>query len=115
MFKLIIWFEEPLDSLAFEKGWQHFLSLVEKMPGLQEEIVGEVSRWVHGASPRRYVKIHELIFESSEALEAALLTEEGMAAGKYLREFTEGRFVLLTAHHKVAKREEFAPSPEESA
>ena len=115
MFKLIIWFEEPLDTRAFDEGWQHFLSLAEKMPGLQKEIVSEIQRWVYGASPRRYVKVHELLFDSPEALDAALRSEAGVAAGQYLQEFKEGKFILLTAWHKVATREEFAPSPEESA
>ncbi len=116
MFKLMICFEEPLDSLAFDKGWQEFLSLVEKMPGVRKEIVSEIHRWVYGKSPRRYVKIHEILFDSPQALDAALKSDAGVAAGRQLQAFTEGRFILLTAQHKVATPEEFAPQPpEESA
>ena len=39
MFKLMICFEEPLNSRAFDEGWQRFLSFVEKMPGVRGEIV----------------------------------------------------------------------------
>jgi uncharacterized protein (TIGR02118 family) len=108
MHKLIILFDQPLGWGAFEQGWQKFLGLAEKMPGLRKEAVAEVEQLVYGPERQRYSKIHELYFDSRQDLETALQSEAGQAAGGWLHQFTHGRFVLLIAEHKEAKAEDFA-------
>lgn len=110
MHKLVILFNQPLDWFAFEQGWQKFLAMVEKMPGLRKEAVSEVESLVYGAGDRRFLKIQELYFDSREELDTALQSEAGQAAGLWLHQFTKGRFVLFTAGHKEAKPEEFIPN-----
>jgi uncharacterized protein (TIGR02118 family) len=107
MHKLIILFYQPLDWGAFEQGWQKFLGLAEKMPGLRKESVAEVGQLIYGPERQRYAKIHELYFDSLQHLETALRSEAGQAAGEWLHQFTHGRFLLLTAEHKEAKPEDF--------
>ncbi|OQX63873.1 MAG: hypothetical protein B5M51_04575 [Anaerolinea sp. 4484_236] len=109
MHKLIILFDQPHQWHDFGQGWQKFMGLAEKMPGLQRETVSEIGRVVFGNHGQRYAKIHELYFDSREALEAALQSEEGQAAGAWLHEFTRKRFSLLIAEHKEALPEEFKP------
>ncbi|NOY98228.1 MAG: EthD family reductase [Chloroflexi bacterium] len=107
MHKLVILFDQPIDWQSFEQGWQKFMALAEKMPGLRKETVSEVGRLVFGSESQRYLKIHELYFDSREALEAALQSEAGQAAGKWLHEFSHRRFALLTAEHKEALPKDF--------
>ena len=107
MHKLIVLFEPPGDEQAFQLGWQKFLGLAEKMPGLRRETVSRVERVLFGKSESGYVLLHELLFDSKEALEAAMQSPEGQAAGAYLQSFTEGRVVLLTAEHLEAGEKDF--------
>ena len=115
MHKLIVLFE-TLDNgravtyhneQAFQSGWQKFLGLAEKMPGLRRETVSRVEQMLFGKSEGGYVLLHELLFDSKEALEAAMQSPEGQAAGAYLQSFTGGRVVLLTAEHLEAGEEDF--------
>lgn len=108
MHKLIILFDQPVDWHSFEKGWHKFLTLAEQMPGLQKEAVSEIERLVFGPEEKHYHKIQELYFDSHEALDTALKSRQGQAAGQWLHQFTKGRVVLFTAEHKEAKPEEFS-------
>lgn len=110
MHKLTIFFYPPLQAkeLAFQADWQKFMSLAEKMPGLRRETVSDVEQFVYGSQGHRYSKIHELYFDSRPALDAALASDEGQAAGAWLHKFTQKRFTLIIAEHKEASPEEFA-------
>ncbi|MCJ7585504.1 MAG: EthD family reductase, partial [Anaerolineales bacterium] len=99
--------ETPDDEQAFQLNWQKFLGLAERMPGLRRETVSRVERVLFGKSEGELVLIHELLFDSKEALEAAMQSPEGQAAGAYLQSFTGGRVVLLTAEHLEAGEKEF--------
>ena len=83
------------------------MGLAEKMPGLRRETVSDVEQLVFGSPGHQFGKIHELYFDSRGALDAALASEEGQAAGTWLHEFTRKRFSLLIAEHKEALPEEF--------
>jgi len=115
MHKLIVLFEPPdngravtyHDEQAFQLNWQKFLGLAEKMPGLCRETVSRVERVLFGKSEGGYALVHELLFDSKEALESAMQSPEGQAAGSYLQSFTGGRVVLLTAEHLEAEEREF--------
>ncbi|RME89688.1 MAG: EthD family reductase [Anaerolineae bacterium] len=113
MHKLVIIFLETFAPASFDRGWQTFLSLVEKMPGLQREVVSETQEWVFGPPQLKIRRIHELHFESREAMEAALRSEAGQKAAEWLHQFTQGRVLILSAEHRQATPDEFT-APEES-
>ena len=106
MYKLTIFFTPPLPNQEFDQqGWQKFMGLAEKMPGLRRETVTEVQEMVFGHLP--YIKIHEFYFDSRQDLDAALQSEQGQAAGAWLHRFTGKRFSMLIAEHKEALPQEF--------
>jgi uncharacterized protein (TIGR02118 family) len=107
MYKLVILFEQPLDEQEFQDNWQKFMGLAEKMPRLHREIVSRVQQVVHAPDGRQYNRIHELVFESRDALETALQSPAGQAAGQFLQTFTLGRMVLMTAEHMEAGEKDF--------
>ena len=113
MYKLVILFLPPFAWASFESGWQKFLGLAEQMPGLRKEMVGDVDELVFGPPNMNYKKIHELYFDSREALETALKSEEGQKAGQWLHSFTQGRFILMVAKHMEATPEEFKKQKQE--
>ncbi len=43
--------------------------------------------------------IHELYFDTQEALKQAMESPQGQAAGQMLQRLTAGRMTLLIAHH----------------
>jgi uncharacterized protein (TIGR02118 family) len=107
MYKLVILFEQPLDELEFQVNWQKFMGLAEKLPRLKREVVSRVQQVIHAPDGRQYTRIHELIFDSRDALEAGLQTPAGQLAGQFLQAFTQGRMVLLTAEHMEAEEKDF--------
>ena len=78
MFKLLILIEPQEDWLNFEQAWPQFLALAEKMPGLVRETTSPIHARLHGSLPVSMV--HELYFESRQALKAAMSSAEGVAA-----------------------------------
>jgi uncharacterized protein (TIGR02118 family) len=115
MHNLIILFELPdngravtyHNEQAFQLNWQKFLGLAERMPGLRRETVSRVARVLFGKPEGGYTLVHELLFDSKEALEAALQSPEGQAAGTFLQSFTGGRVMLLLAEHMEAGAGDF--------
>lgn len=107
MYKLVILFLPPFAWATFEQGWQKFLGMAEKMPGLRKEVVSDIDQLVFGPPNMNYKKIHELYFDSREALETALTSEAGQKAGQWLHSFTQGRFLLMVARHMEATPDQF--------
>lgn len=107
MYKLVVLFEQPLNDMEFQENWQTFMGLAEKMPRLRKEIVSSVQQVVHAADGKQYSRIHELLFDSRDALETALQSKAGQEAGQFLQNFTLGRMVLLTAEHMEAGEKDF--------
>jgi len=107
MHKITIFFYLPLPGQDFNSGWQKFMGLAEKMPGLRRETVSEISELVFGSQGHQFIKIHEFYFDSRQSLNAALQSPEGQAAGDWLHAFTRKRFSMLVAEHKEALPEEF--------
>ncbi len=108
MHKFTIFFYPPLPGQEFDQqGWQKFMRLAEKMPDLRRETVSDVDEFLFGSQGHRYAKIHEFYFDSRAALDAALQSEEGQAAGAFLHKFTGKRFTMIVAEHKEALPEEF--------
>lgn len=98
MHKLIILIDASVDSNKFDDEWPKFLRLAEAMPGL----VRETSSWVDGVifGSCRAKFIHELYFESKEALDLAMKSSQGVAAGRLLQWITEGHVTLMFAQHQ---------------
>ncbi|MBT3188862.1 MAG: EthD family reductase [Anaerolineae bacterium] len=114
MHKLTIFFYPPPPSQEFDQqGWQKFMGLAEKMPGLRRETVSDVDDLLFGSQGHRYAKIHEFYFDSRAALDTALQSETGQAAGAFLHEFTRKRFTMVIAEHKEALPEEFVRGDKE--
>ena len=107
MYKLVVLFEQPLDEMEFQENWQIFMGLAEKMPRLRKEIVSSVQQMVVAPDGRQYSRIHELLFDSRDALEAALQSKAGQEAGQFLQSIAYGRMVLLTAEHMEAGEKDF--------
>jgi uncharacterized protein (TIGR02118 family) len=107
MYKLIVLFEQPLNEMEFQGNWQIFMGLAEKLPRLRKEVVSSVQQVVHAPDGRHFTRIHELIFDSRDALETALQTKAGQEAGQFLQNFTSGRMMLLTAEHMEAYEKDF--------
>jgi len=97
MHKLIILIEPEINQEAFFEGWPSFLEHAEKMPGLVRLVSAPVHR--HLAGNYHPLMVHELVFGSQQALESALASEAGVAAGKILQSITGGAVSLLVAGH----------------
>ena len=97
-YKLIIQFRQPPDPAEFERRWsEEFVSLAERLPGLQRVVVSHT----HGgpAGPVDIYLIHELHFVSQAELTAALSSPEGVAAGQCLVHLAGRLATLLFAEH----------------
>ena len=98
MHKVVILIESLEDWQSFEEEWPGFLHLAENMPGLRMEAISRVENFLYGNV--RYMKMHELFFDSLESAEQALASSKGQAAGQLLQKLTGGRMTLFIAEHK---------------
>jgi uncharacterized protein (TIGR02118 family) len=98
MHKLVILIEGPDGQEGFDDAWPKFLHISERMPGLTREATSRVEQVLYG----RYqpLLIHELFFDSYAALQQAMTSPEGRAAGELLQNMTGGYMTLLLADHK---------------
>lgn len=98
MYKLIIVIEKQAIRGKFDDLWPRFLYHAERMPGLVREassriedvLVGDVSLGL----------VHELFFETQDALQNAMVSSHGQEAGKILQEIAGGALSLMIAEHK---------------
>lgn len=97
MYKLVILIESTLDP-TFDENWPHFLRVSEHIPGLQREATCRVERVLFGSL--ECGMIHELYFDTLEALQGGMLSPQGQEAGRLLQVMTGGRMTLLFADHK---------------
>lgn len=107
MYKLVIFFEQPLNEQQFQDDWQKFMKLAEKLPRLRREVVSRVQDVIRSNEACQVSRIHELIFDSRDALEAALGSPAGQAAGQFLQNITLGQVTLMTAEHMEAYEMDF--------
>ncbi|MBT9281885.1 EthD family reductase [Hydrogenibacillus sp. N12] len=97
MVKLIAVYRRPDDIEAFERHYREVHApLARSMPGLQRLEVNRVYGIPGGGDSDVYL-IAEMLFSSREALEAALASPEGRAAGKDLISFARGIVSLYLA------------------
>lgn len=98
MHKLVILVDDADRLPTFDELWPRFLSLAEQMPGLQREATSHVDRVVFGSS--NCSLIHELFFDSLDALRQAMSSTPGLQAGQVLQKLTQGHLTLLITDHK---------------
>ncbi len=98
MHKLVIMIENLQDQEEFDTVWPEFLHLSESMPGLIKEATCRVDSNLYGGY--QPVLLHELFFESADAIKHAMSSPEGQAAGGVLQRMTGGRMSLIIADHK---------------
>jgi uncharacterized protein (TIGR02118 family) len=97
MHKLIILIEPPENEANFEAYWPEFINLSAMIPGLLRETTSRVIYKMFGNSS--YGLIHELYFDSLDAVRQALNSPIGVQAGETLQQITHGRVTLLVAEH----------------
>lgn len=98
MHKLVILIETPEDEKAFDEAWPEFLHKSEQMPGLRRETSSRVEHFIFG-NYQPWL-LHELFFDSVDAIQSAMSSPEGQAAGQVLQQITSGRVALVVADHK---------------
>lgn len=97
MYKLVILIEPPDEPETLDAEWPAFLKQCEQMPGLRRETTSRVDHLLHG---RHHLGIiHELFFDSMDALKQAMNSEAGQETGRVLQRITGGKFSLLMADH----------------
>lgn len=103
MHKLVILIEGAALPENFEDNWPQFLHLAEQMPGLQREVTSRVQHILSGS--QNYILIHELFFETLDALQTAMASPFGRQAGQELQQMTQGKVVLLVGDHNEDEME----------
>jgi uncharacterized protein (TIGR02118 family) len=98
MHKLVILVETLKMKRPFDEVWPEFLQKSEQMPGLRREATCRVEHLLYG-NYQPYL-LHELFFDSVAAIQTAMSSPEGLAAGQVLQQMTGGRVALVIADHK---------------
>ncbi len=93
MVKLTLLFRQPQDETSFETRYNENLMLLEKFPGLRRRQACVVLGGPGGKSP--YYRILEFYFDDFAALDAAMLSPEGRAAGSDLMQYAGERVELI--------------------
>jgi len=98
MHKLIVLIRRPQDPAAFEDRWsREFVPRAERMPGLRRVTLSRVSGGLSGTPDLHLV--HEFYFDNLEALQSAMASPQGQAAGRALMAFAAAEASLTFAEH----------------
>lgn len=122
MVKLIIFFRQPADTQAFEDHFAHrHVPLIAAMPGVVRTSVSRALGAPRGEPP--YYLVHDVYFADMAALNYALNSAQGRAAGADLMMFARDIVSLMFAEvwgedpfempraAKTAARSDPAPAP----
>lgn len=122
MVKLIILFRKPTDVDAFEEHFsRRHVPLISAMPNVARTAVSRALGAPRGEAP--YYLIHEVYFKDLPALNFALNSAEGRAAGADLMSFARDLVTVMFAEvwgedpfelNPVAPPAAHAPAPETS-
>ncbi len=85
MVKLSILYTQPAEPQSFEERYNFNLSLLERLPGIRRRQACVVLGGPGGKSP--IYRMLELYFDDFPALDSALRSEAGQAAGSDLMAF----------------------------
>jgi uncharacterized protein (TIGR02118 family) len=94
MVKLMILFRKS-ETPDFQDRYHQSLGLLEKMPGIRRRAASVVHGSPGGVLP--FGRILEFYFDDRDAMQAALRSPEGQAAGRDLIEFAQQDAVVLFA------------------
>ncbi|MHB8627462.1 MAG: EthD family reductase [Aggregatilineales bacterium] len=95
MVKLALLFRPPPDETAFEEGYNNALALLEQMPNIRRRQACIVVGSPAGTAP--YYRILEFYFDNRAAMDEAMLSESGKAAGRALVGFAGHSVELIFA------------------
>ncbi len=94
--KLIAFYSQPENPEDFDKQYfETHLPLAQKMPGLARVEVSKLTKNIMGGDLPHYM-MAELTFDSMDALNNALKSPEGQAAGANLMSFAS-KYVTMTS------------------
>lgn len=93
MVKLVILFRPPAQAATFDTRYARSLTLLAKMPGVRHIEDGTVLGGPAGSAT--YSRMVALSFDDFDALDAALTSPQGVAAGKDLMEFAPDAELLF--------------------
>ena len=97
MVKLVVAYGQPDDPAAFDEYYvSTHIPLVEKIPNLRRFESGKLVGTPDGSAPPFYY-LAELLFDDGEALQAAMASPEGQAAGADVETFATGGATLMIA------------------
>lgn len=97
MVKLVVAYGTPDDPAAFDDYYaKTHVPLAEKIPDMRRFEAGKVLGTPDGSAAPYYF-IAELWFDSTEALQAAMGSAEGQAAGADVANFATGGATLMIA------------------
>jgi uncharacterized protein (TIGR02118 family) len=105
MVRLMLLFKKASDIPTFDLHFGRNLSLLKRMPGIRRVEEGHVLGGPAGETA--YDRTLEVFFDDFDALDAALTSPEGVAAGKDLMEFAGARVEVLF----VETTDEYSPRP----
>jgi uncharacterized protein (TIGR02118 family) len=95
MFKLMILFRQPTDTVRFENSYNDLLALIERMPGILRRQVVHVTGSPSGVSP--YYRVLEAYFASQDVLFSSLMSKQGQEAGAELGKLPLDTFEVVFA------------------
>lgn len=94
MVKVVILLRAGLSTTS--ESYNDFLMKLDALPGLRRKAVSDVFGSMSPSTP--YTTIIEAVFDSRQAMEQALTSPEGAAAGRALQRFAGPDAVTLYAH-----------------
>jgi uncharacterized protein (TIGR02118 family) len=98
MHKLVVMIRGTADAEQLERRWsEEFVPLAERMPGLRRVAVGRAAGAPSGTA--KVLLLHEFFFDDLLALQSAMISPEGQAAGQALMRFAGERAELFFAEH----------------
>jgi uncharacterized protein (TIGR02118 family) len=95
MIKFTILFRTPSNLDAFERVYNAFLALVERMPEVERRQVNSVIGSPLGASP--YYRVLEVYFRDQATMERAMMGQRGQEAARELNILPSDSFEMLFA------------------
>ncbi len=107
MIKLLVLFRQDTQSAEFARRYEKNIALLRRMPGVQR-----IQRGVVAGNPAgnpAYHHMSEVYFESFEALDAALTSPEGVAAGKDLMDFAGTGAEMLFVEEQSGQAKPLTP------
>jgi hypothetical protein len=98
MYQLIFFIHSSVNLEDFDAGWPLVLESIEKMPGLIEESVSRLDKFLYGQ--KSITRIYSFLFQDRKILEDSLLSESGEKAGQMIHTLTNGGVTIMTGEYQ---------------